>query len=148
MTRKPVLFLAATLVLSLPALAAADCGTGPKWLWSSQSALVNRSTQALATGRPARAADFARRVLANSPSATDAKIAAHNLCLAAIAGGAAVESDPDCAAALAGRQDSLMLCGTDDRAAEAGSLTALIRANIAAAAGHAIVPPTETAQDR
>jgi hypothetical protein len=54
---------------------------GQDWLWSRTSVVVNRSTEALASGHAARAQRFST-VAAQTTSATDRMIALHNLCIA------------------------------------------------------------------
>ncbi len=79
-----------------------------EWLWSAQAPLVNRSTEALATGHTARAVRFAAQARSASRAA-DRLIAAHNLCLALIGN---TDGDVHCRNAL---QEAARLSYEEDR---------------------------------
>jgi hypothetical protein len=122
------------------------------WLWSAKAPLVNRSTEALASGHPERALRFARQARAKAGRAADRLIAAHNLCLALITRTNADAGDEHCrtavheARALPAGQDALprirgaLVTGAPFETGDAIlSLSRVVRDNIARAYGARLV---------
>ena len=109
MARKLVLGTVLAVLIAGPAFAA--CEGSAQWLWSANSDLVNRSTQALAAGHSSQAKNLAESALASRLPATDTLIASHNLCLLSIAGGATAATEANCQTARAGAATAALLCG-------------------------------------
>ncbi len=140
----------AGLVALLATVGAAAENPGAAWLWSARSPMVNRSTEALATGHRARAAYFAQIAHAVTPHAADKLIATQNLCLALIAQNKSDEADAHCraaigaAAALDPALDKIVFVrgaltsGAEDNGMNL-SLAATVRDNIARAYGARVV---------
>jgi hypothetical protein len=140
-------FLGLALTLGAGASGAAE-DAPDVWLWSARAPLLNRSTEALATGHPARAARLARAAHEAASQAPERVIALHNLCLALIAQG--TPADIYCRTAI---QGALVLAPVDDRVTrqrgslvigipaegESFSLARLVRNNIARAYGLQVV---------
>jgi hypothetical protein len=87
------------LTLSLAAATSGTQAAEMRWIWSSSSALVNQSTEALAEGRFPHAIRFANAALRSKTHPANHAIARHNLCIATLARDADKAARP-CAAAL------------------------------------------------
>ena len=146
MARKLVLGTVLAVLIAGPAFAA--CEGSAQWLWSANSDVVNRSTQALAAGRTSQAKNLAESALAQRLSAPDTRIAAHNLCLLSIAGGASAATDANCQAARAGAETAALLCGetvSKARKVSGADASAAIAGNIAAADRRGTLPQNAAA---
>lgn len=143
-----VAMLAATLA---GAGAARAEGQGATWLWSARVPLVNRSTEAMASGHYVRAAHFASAARAAAAHDADRLIASHNLCLALMAQGKDADARAHCraavasAAALTPDHDKVVFVrgalttGAADGDRQPFSLAAVVRENIARAYGAHVV---------
>jgi len=148
-------FKALALAMLLGSSQAQAADPAVRWLWSDTSPSVNRSTEALATGHLGRARTLALES-ARMATPADMRIAAHNLCLVHLRSGVALETDDACRNALTGpdsavvmRRGALVANAEDSVPGLAQhSLSAIVTANIAAAAGHAVVAPIITAAQR
>ena len=85
MARKLVLGTVRAVLIAGPAFAA--CEGSAQWLWSANSDLVNRSTQALAAGHSSQAKNLAESALASRLPATDTLIASSSISCARERGG-------------------------------------------------------------
>ncbi len=134
MARKWVLGTVLAVLIAGPAFA--GCEGSAQWLWSANSDVINRSTQALAAGRASQAKNLAESALAHRLSLADTRIAAHNLCLLSIASGASAATDANCQTARTGKETAALLCGetiSKARKVSGADVTAAIAGNIAAA---------------
>jgi len=137
------------VVIFALALSAAPAWAGEshQWLWSETSALINRSTEALAGGHYKRAERFAVRARESAAHASDLTILLHNLCLARMSTRGSATASDDCAAAV---QSTARLTAEDNRLVlmrgrllpastaaegETFSLSEIVQANIARAYG-------------
>jgi hypothetical protein len=130
------LVLGTVLAVLIAGPAVAGCEGSAQWLWSANSDVINRSTQALAAGRASQAKSLAESALAHRLSPTDTRIASLNLCLLSVAGGASATTDANCQTARTGAENAALLCGetvSKARKVSGADVSAAIAGNIAAA---------------
>lgn len=118
-----------------------------QFIWSTTSAQINQSTQALAEGRNSHAIRFAKETLRSKTHAANHLIARHNLCLAYLAEGKGGEAKPYCDLALATEaryrivdQNGRWVVSSAESGNESQTQTvgAAVRANVARAQGSAL----------
>jgi len=129
----------------------AGAGESYQWLWSDRAPLINRSTEALASGHGKRAERFALAARASAAHPADQAVILHNLCLARMSTRGPSAAADDCAAAvrstvrLTPAENRVMLIRgrllpvTTQAQGETLNLADIVQANVARAYGWRMV---------
>lgn len=138
-------FAAIALGAGIFALSAPAGAADGQIIWSTSSPAVNQSTEALSKGQHAPAIRFAKDVLRSKTQPANHLIARQNLCLAYLAQGKADDARPYCDAALSAdartritERDGRWVVAADAADANAPTLEAAVRTNVARAQGSAL----------